>query len=178
MVFCRKVISLFLLFLLVLTSCDNSTRKQDDKFVHSIKSQLKNVSDFVKVSDLYPGEWSKVCFARCGIGKVNPLKAVAEYANIGLQDIVVINRKKSDVRYVNDFDWGIYFFTAPNEVEYFLIKNSQMLPRPDDFNVDDYGCVTNDKAYFFVRSIHMEKKTNKERYYLGLTNSKPKEKRK
>lgn len=123
--------------------------EQDRAFLDRIKQHLRKKGDFVKVSDIHPGEWSKVCFTAAG-ARDDAIWTVAEFEKIDRGQVEVINRPKNQASHGDMFDWGIYFFYPPNKIEYFRLFNGYAFPSQLKAKTDDYRCVIRRDAYFFA----------------------------
>lgn len=135
---------------LFLTGCDmNTMQPQDREFVAKIKKHLVRAGDEIKVSDIHKGDWEKVCFTAAG-ASYDAVDAVAELAKVPRSAVQGMNRPLSEMRHGDDFDWGIYFFYAPDKIEYFEISLSVM--EPSGVPEGD-GCAGRQQAYFVAREV-------------------------
>jgi hypothetical protein len=143
---------LFLLCMsLLLCSCLDSMQQQDREFVAKIKEHLKHKGDNVRVSDIHPGEWTKVCFTVAGAAH-NAVRTVAKMGGVDFNLVKVINRKNSEASHSDMFDWGIYFFYPPHSLEYFQIFNGDTYPSQIGAVKDQYGCARKEYAYFIAKN--------------------------
>ncbi|MEW8026285.1 MAG: hypothetical protein AB2806_00900 [Candidatus Thiodiazotropha sp.] len=146
----KKSIIVVLCSLLV-CSCLDTMTEQDHAFVRKIKQHLKKKGDVVKISDIHPGNWTKVCFTAAG-AKDDAVLSLAEFEQIDQRLIKVLNRDRDETNHIDMFDWGIYFFYPPSSIEYFKIFNAEMLPSKVGGIRDEYSCVRKENAYFVSKS--------------------------
>ncbi|MEW8026282.1 MAG: hypothetical protein AB2806_00885 [Candidatus Thiodiazotropha sp.] len=135
----------------VLCSCLDTMTEQDHAFVNKIKQHLKKKGDVVKVSDIHPGDWVKVCSTGYGTYG-DALNVVSEFSGIRKDLLEVKDSGNKDTTYTDELDWGIYFYYPPNKVEYFSIYRDEILPNSINAIKDDYSCVTKNRAYFIAMS--------------------------
>jgi hypothetical protein len=166
-----KKIFLAFVCLVMLSSCKDAAVGQDQQFIAKIKKQLKQEGDVVKVIDVHPGNWEKVCFTSGDGSGDDALDAVSRFTGINKKQLEVINRDRSDTRWVEDFEWGIYFFYSPNIVEYFSISNKSMA-RGGAYPADAFACVSNKEAQFLAHTEHQIDKDRKNYFRLSLTTEK------
>lgn len=145
----RKVIflSLILCVQFVQTSCLDSMTRQDHEFAAKIKEHIKMKDEMIRVSEIHPKNWERVCFTAAG-AEGDAIRAVSEFKNIEANSLIVTNRERSDARHGDMFEWGIYFYYPPNKIEYFRIDNNDMYPNQLGAITDDYACVSRENAYF------------------------------
>lgn len=92
-----------------------------------IKQHIKKKGDSVRVSDIHPGDWTKVCFTiDSGVGGEG-YDTAAWVLGVHEDEIRVINRPRDETKFLEDFGWGIYFIYPPNKIEYFRIDKVQMV---------------------------------------------------
>lgn len=153
---CAAVVALF-----TLCGCDmNTMQPQDIAFVGKIQQTLKSEGNRIKVSELHQGDWQRVCFTAMG-AKDDAVQAISEAEGIPESDVDVINRPRSEAGHGDDFDWGIYFFYAPNKIEYFEISLSVMAAGSFSREALHTKCANKDQAYFVADKIVIDNKDEK-----------------
>lgn len=135
-----------IIVLVLLTGCINSTTQQDRDFIEKIRVAIQEQNGLIKLSDLHGGDWAKVCFTAAG-ARSNTINSISQSEHISTSDVQVINRKKHEAQHGDMFEWGIYFFYPPNEIEYFVISNDIAYPNQIDAETDKSGCVPQQYAY-------------------------------
>ncbi len=138
---------ILIILIMIVASCSGENRQKDLQFISKIKEHLDKKGDIVRVSDIHPGDWIKVCFTYGGMSTGNIIDDISRITRIDKRDFEIINRSKADVSYVDDFDWGVYFFHAQNKIEYYSIRNSHLI-RGVALNSDDLNCLKKEDAFF------------------------------
>lgn len=154
---------------LMLCSCFDGMAEQDRAFIEKIKQHIKKKGDVVKVTDIHPGDWTKVCFTVGDGVNDDALDVVSLFSGLEKKDLKVINRKKSATSFVDDFDWGIYFFYPPDKVEYFVIPHNQIIQggvRPHN----KFECSEKENAYFQSSTDLMQRGAIHNYFRMNITN--------
>jgi len=132
-------VTAFILIVPFLTSCGGEFNKkitaQDYEFIAKIKDHLKKKGDVIKVENVFPGEWTRVCINPIGMYS-NIEVTFVEGEGLRSNGIEIINGADT---YSNDYVWGIYFLYPSNKAEYYRITKNEMtghLANIDDFCVD------------------------------------------
>lgn len=153
---------------MLLSSCLDTMTEQDFAFIAKVKERLKHKGDIVRVSDIHPGDWKKVCFTLAG-ARNDVLRVVSGSENVNESQIKVSNRKRSDAGHGDMFEWGIYFFYPPNVIEYFRIYNGDTYPDQLHAMADKYGCVAKEFAHFKAMSDQRPNKYRPDSLTIQLT---------
>ncbi|AEP09706.1 hypothetical protein MICA_1388 [Micavibrio aeruginosavorus ARL-13] len=143
--------------------------KQDREFSTKIKDHIKMKDEVIRVSEIHPGNWERVCFTAAG-AEGDAIRSVSEFKNIEANNLIVINRERSDTRHGDMFEWGIYFYYPPNKIEYFRIDNSDMYPNQLGATADDYACASYENAYFKAMQDERVNKSGNVYLNIQLTN--------
>jgi hypothetical protein len=130
-------------------------------------THLKEDGDIIKVANIHPGDWEKVCFTHGDGSGDDALDAISEFTGLKNSELEVINRRRDDTRWVEDFDWGIYFLYPPNRVEYFVMSNVKVA-QGGAHPSDEFHCVPKHSAYFQVHTEHQIYKDRKNYFRLSL----------
>lgn len=128
-----------------IADCGPCLGKQDYVFAEKIKKHLRKTGDFVKISDIHPGNWVKVCAYGTGIN-ANLKQVVASIQEAPLSEVTVLNDSFHYVTEKYD-DSAILFIYEPARVEIF-----RMLPQKITYAGNDYqyGCRNQSDAYFLA----------------------------
>lgn len=160
---------LTVLLCFVLCACSDGMTDQDRALVNKIKQHIKKKWDVVRVTDIHPGDWEKVCFTvGDGVGD-DALDQVSGFSGLEKKDLKVINRNKRDTQFVEDFEWGIYFFYPPDKVEYFSIPNNQIF-QGAVVPYNPYECAEKENAYFESSTDPVQNGSVSNYFRMNITN--------
>lgn len=130
----------------------NPATRAGDRFVQTIKQHLKKEGDWIKVADVYPGDWSHVCALESeSLGGGYSQEAVRERFKISYE--YDLNLPYGVVS-TSDSNWGVMFFYPPNKVEALYIHNKLIFGSAYRERHDPLypACQSHENAIFLLRN--------------------------
>lgn len=130
-----------------LTDCGACLKKQDYEFSERLKAQLDGPGDSVRVADVHPDGWTKVCTV--GMGYDASLKHFAASAlNVPEKELSV---RTETLPFISDRydDSAVIFFYEPAEIEIYRMLPSDLVYWS---RRDGDACLERDDAHFRVKT--------------------------
>lgn len=150
-----RALGLSSLILFLLISCDQA-EQQGRLFIDLLQSRLTVSGDWVRVADVYPGDWTHVCVRQSDSlgGHVNH-QVLRQLFN--LPPKTPLDLPFGTVS-TSDWNWGITFFTPPNRFESLSIPTDQILGYAfKNVHQDFDACVRNSEAAFLrYETFHLD----------------------
>jgi len=130
--------------------CGPCLQKQDYVFLEKLKEHLPEKNDMIKVSDIHPGDWKKVCVIS---GGYNENRALQRNRDGSIRfEIEVINGADP---YISEFhnNSAIYFLYGDSEERLNRTEIYKMTKNLASYSTLEKPCFDKKNAYFLANTI-------------------------